>query len=195
MERTIPRPGEKYIHFKKKAYQVICIANHSETGEKMVVYQALYGDFSFYVRPLVNFISEVDHEKYPDVAQKYRFELAEDIKRNAPEDEKAKDLKINLHHIKVMDLNGEEHAPLQEEQEVTEEQVPDPILLRFLDAETYQEKREVLKSVQNRMTDRLIDDFAVILDVVIPENDINTRLRQLDTCLATMQRYQTERLR
>lgn len=70
-------PGKKYRHFKNKEYRVILIATHSETREKYVVYQALYGEQEYFVRPYDMFASEVDRVKYPEVVQKYRFECIE----------------------------------------------------------------------------------------------------------------------
>ena len=93
MTRKDIKVGDVVKHFKRETvdtsnidqknfylYKILCIANHTETKEKLVVYQAMYWDpekdidFDIFARPYDMFMSEVDHEKYPDIKQKYRFE-------------------------------------------------------------------------------------------------------------------------
>ena len=83
------REGDIVKHFKRETlspeelrnnptmymYKIISMnVKHTETGEKLVCYQALYGDGQVYVRPKEMFLSKVDKEKYPDIKQEYRLQ-------------------------------------------------------------------------------------------------------------------------
>ncbi|MDY3983864.1 MAG: DUF1653 domain-containing protein [Veillonellaceae bacterium] len=76
--------GGLYRHFKGMFYYVVDVATHSETGESYVVYRQLYGERKTYIRPYDMFASEVDHRKYPQVKQVYRFQLMDGKEEGAP---------------------------------------------------------------------------------------------------------------
>ena len=75
----IPVKDQIYRHFKGNLYRIVTVAIHSETGERMVVYQALYGDYTVYVRELSMFTGKVDRNRYPDADQEERFKLLTQI--------------------------------------------------------------------------------------------------------------------
>lgn len=200
MAQGNPLPGEKYLHFKKKLYQIIAVAKHSETMEPYVVYQALYGDFGVYIRPYDMFVSEVDHEKYPEVTQKYRFAYVDHTKNETLRTERAEHKKIPVNQNveqqeNVPDVTAtvstaelQEQNMVQRESDV-EEQI-NPWLLRFLDTDTMEEKYQIVCDIKNDITDRLIDDLAVAVDVVIPEGKLSDRYDQLKYCIRTRQKYE-----
>lgn len=177
--------GGFYRHFKDKLYQVKGTAIHSETKEKMVIYQGLYGSYEMYVRPYDMFLSEVDHIKYPDVVQKYRFELI-DIKTG-------KSLEADYEeNNQNMELEELEESKESEESEESEE---DSKLIRFLDAYDYKEKLDILTSMRGELNDGLIDIMAESIEVAVPEGDITDRYNSLRKCLMAHTKYEGLRLR
>ena len=171
--------GGFYRHFKDKLYQVKGTAIHSETKEKMVIYQGLYGSYEMYVRPYDMFLSEVDHIKYPDVVQKYRFEL------------------IDIKTGKSLEADYEENNQNMESEksEKSEESELDSKLIRFLDAYDYKEKLDILTSMRGELNDGLIDIMAESIEVAVPEGDITDRYNSLRKCLMAHTKYEGLRLR
>lgn len=191
--RQSPRPQEVYRHFKGNVYQIVTLARHSETGEKMVVYQQLYAPYEFYVRPLEMFMSKIDTRKYPNEKQVYRFE-----KITVREDEIIwqGDTTENQENSPIFDTLN---ASVVEVKENTEEENEgfelDPGLVEFLDADSYEKKLQILSMLHPRITDAMIDTMAVSLDTEIKEGDIEMRYNEIKNCLITMERFECNRLR
>lgn len=257
MPQGNPKSGERYLHFKQKLYQVITTAEHSETGERLVIYQALYGEFQIYARPLSMFISEVDREKYPQAGQRYRFMLVEGqeepsaaelrsasnresweepsaadhkaaLNRESWEESSAADRKSALNREGGAELSAgnelDSRSDCERQKEHRDRIVRRPsegralrkaaaeaagqpsrsgkriegkditaLLMDFYDAESFDEKYDILTAMQNGITDIMIDNIAVVLDVVIPEGDLYVRYEELRRCLRTRQRYELVR--
>lgn len=181
-EREV-KQGEFYKHFKNKLYQIIAIAIHSETREKMVVYQALYGDFSIYVRPYQMFVSEVDHVKYPEVKQRFRFEKY-DIKTGELEQSYIKSEQPIL-SVKTM----------QEDASISEEGQVSPLLLDFLECNTFEEKLDKLVMMKDKVDDRLLNDIAMSLDITVDSKSLKEKYEEIKSCLLTFVHFEDNRMR
>lgn len=180
-----PLPGDLYCHFKGNLYEIVTLAIHSETEEEMVVYRQRYGAFETYVRPLSMFLSEVDHEKYPEVKQKYRFELiSEGTPVEKPETQK----------VFLSPEHTEKISSVPETEERTKEET-ESILYLFLDAPTLKEKLKVLEERKEELDDLTITNMAISLDTVIEDGTCEKRTEELMDCLRMMARFECSRLR
>lgn len=207
MTNKIPAPGEFYRHFKNKYYQILAIATHSETKEKLVIYQALYDDFGVYARPLSMFVSEVDHEKYPDVKQKFRFERVDasqlgnstgkDVWDKPDAREADKEKKASARRETTLDkvLSGKREPEKSRKVYPEGDDVPSPILMEFLDIRGMNEKCKFLSENKKKLTDDIINAMAASIDVTVPDGPIELRYSSLRTCLQTKAKYEINRLR
>lgn len=283
----LPRTGEFYKDLSDKTYQIVAIAAYAETGEQMVVYQALFGDFGVYTQPVQRFTANftnqneteafreqrrqktagelrdqqntvgflrnlqnpagsygnsqnpadgflhpqdlanvsvsgqkdtdaVGHPSGPDEVLQNHAETRQLQQKSRPRTQSPAEARRILRqnqsgtNVSAADSYYDEKRRRQmEEREqrremfrkserhesATEELRANPCLLKFLEADTYEEKFHVLNTIQNDMTDRLIDDIAVVLDVVIPEGPLNDRFYQLRNIILTRQKYETNRFR
>ena len=199
-----PRPQEIYRHFKGNMYQVLTIAIHSETREEMVVYQALYGDYKVYVRPLDMFMSEVDRAKYPDVKQKMRFEkvtFSDDVSERVvtPQPVKEPEKETEKEPIKkpMFNFKPTEKSVIMEKSvdEEAQELNLDPLVIQFMDADLASEKNDILSKLRPIITNDMIDIMAMSVGVVVNEGDVYDRYNDLRTCLTTMEKFESTRLR
>ena len=206
-ERFIPRAQEIYRHFKGELYQVIAVAEHTETREKLVIYQAMYGDFGIYARPLEMFISPVDRAKYPDATQEFRFQLqgpdagrqlagsiaAMGRTERAASGESSISGSVAQQEALRDDLDG--GIPVgQTGTAEPEEPGLDPLVLEFLDARTYEQRLNVLAALHHRITNEMITTMSLCCDIEVEGDDVEQRYEELKQCLIMKDRFEIKRL-
>ncbi len=215
----IPEPNEIYRHFKGGLYRILTLAEHTETGERLVIYQALYGDCRVYARPLEAFQSRVDHVKYPDVQEEYRFTLlppfyqgggasrsaeasvALEFPQASRAMEPPRDFQAAEHSqdVRAAELSQDFQAaePPQDAEacESLGEFVLDPRLADFLDADTYREKLEIFAAMHDTVTDDMLNTLAAALDLELEPGAVEERYQTLKNCLLTLEKYECSRLR
>ena len=206
----IPQAGEIYQHFKGKLYRIVTLATHTETGEQLVIYQALYGEFQVFARPLSMFLEKVDAKKYPDAAGKDRFmriPMAEAAavprpaampSENPVEPQPAvmpSENPVESRPAAAPSENPVESRPAAAPSENPIEPQPDPGLLAFLDADSYEEKLEVFASLEGRVDLHLLNAIAASLDLELSEGSLEEQYDTLKNCLMTLERYECNRLR
>ena len=169
--RAMPRAGEFYMHFKGKLYQIVTVAIHTETEEPLVVYQAMYGTFKTYARPLAMFLSEDDHEKYPDVQQTYRFQ------------------KVELCENSEAELVDEVTAQ-ENECDETEETADIEPLLKFLDETDLHERLNILLQYRDRITETMLESMGMAMDCVLNGKTLEEKYYELDKVIRTKLQYE-----
>lgn len=176
-----------------KKYRMLTLAKHGETGEDMVVYQALYEPFQTYVRPMKAFQEEIDKKKIrfiKGVGQEEKTH-SEEAKGENP-DTQAEEAKG-----KGAGTQAEESTPGRKKDSGNKSKGPEeeihPEFRRFLDAETNSERIEILRGMRNIVDNTMINSMAVMLDVEIKDGPIDERYEELLECALLKCRYEIER--
>ena len=211
--RKLPVIGGFYRHFKGKLYQVLHVAAHADTGEQLVIYQALYGSFQVYARPLEDFMGEVDRKRYPDAAQASRFVQVDPAsgkcgeawqeEQAAPEPEERRPGAAPRPEIGERRPGAaprpeieerEPHARLREEEETPQGVAPK--LLEFLDEETYQGKLRIFSEIMDEeLADaHMLNAIAASMDLSLGDESREEQCAIILDNLKTRERYECTRL-
>ncbi len=194
--RSVPRSQEIYRHFKGNLYQVITLAEHSETGERLIIYQAMYGEFTVYARPLSLFMDKTDKVKYPEARQEYRFELQE-----KPADHQTEQ-KHEDHHPAIYKKKPEAQEDQEEAEKEAEAEAEgcdweidgvDPMVMKFLTADSYEQRLQILSGSRHRITHDMINTMAAAMELEIADGELGARYDELRRCLLTIRRFETRR--
>jgi hypothetical protein len=177
-------PFTRFLRAAEGPCQILMTAVSKNTGEQLVVYQELFGEYQVYAERVGDFLSKSEEAA--------RGTFGEN--QHDPE----KEAEGSSEHIKAAgeaSEDGSEHIEaVIEASEDGSEHVLDPMLERFLDARTTRQRLEILDEMRGHITNEMIDPMAIALGVEIDEEkSVQVRYEELRDCLATIHRYETER--
>ena len=191
--REDPKPGEFYRHFKDKMYQIIAVAVHSETKEKLVIYQALYGEYGVYARPLDMFMSEVDKAKYPDAVQKYRFEKIENIGELSKNSSSSNCENEDISYTDEKNISDKVLKDNIQSDKATN--LGKNYFIEFLEADSFSDKKEIILANREFISDRELDTMYEIYGLKRQNIDKDIDIADLIGYLDMQQQYEGKRLR
>jgi hypothetical protein len=162
--QKIPQAYELYRHFSGKLYQVLTLAKDARSGEMLVIYQALHGDYQIYAG---------DYSWFTEM-------YAPAIPQTEP---------LTVESVTTVNKASEPYDANTDEIQL------DPLLIEFLDSDTYEAKLNILSALHHRITDDMLTTMAVSCDVEVDEGDVEERYASLRSCLLTLEKYECNRLR
>lgn len=184
-----PAAGQLFLNKDKKLFQFILIAADKDNQKEIAVYQDLTGEYKVYAKELSSFLMEMTpySVEMPETVQKIVTEYTLPATK-AEAEPSARSNEVN--EIEEIKARYKEKASVPEDNEAVS-----PVLLEFLDADTYEEKLNVLVGSRKNLTDRIVNHMAISIDCIVEDGDIEERINNLIYCLKTHSRFEDKRLR
>ena len=195
--RQTPVAGQIYKHFKGNLYKVLAVAVHTESEEKLVVYQSVENPDRVFARPLEMFMSDIDRFRYPLIRAKYRFTLVSEPEEETKEEE-TKEETLN-EDTKEEDVKDEETEEQSDDDSAVYkdngELVIDPYVERVLDEKEFSKKIEFFEMLRGKCSEDMLTTIAISLDIQLQEGSIEDKYSQILRTLKMHEKYETSRLR
>lgn len=203
-KRSLPKAEDFYRHFKGELYQIITVATHTESGEYLVIYRALYGSFKTYARPLSMFLEEVDKEKYPDSKDTYRFTKVEFVPSHKRQQTAGSE------DSKISEASSEYKKEVnRQKKDTTQETPPTPpqvspsfeedkamkLFMEFLEEDSFDKKRNILRAIAPIATEHIIYSMAASLDLVPSGRSKEADLKMIQDYISARIHFDGNRLR
>lgn len=200
--RQTPVAGQIYKHFKGNLYKVLAVAVHTESEEKLVVYQSVDNPDRVFARPLEMFMSDIDRFRYPLIRAKYRFTLVSEpeVENNGEETKEEETIKETPNEdTKGEDVKDEETEEQSDDDSAVYkdngELVIDPYVEGVLDEKEFSKKIEFFEMLRGKCTEDMLTTIAISLDIQLQEGSIEDKYSQILRTLKMHEKYETSRLR